>query len=217
MTEPSRARRLLDSTSRQVACGAQVDELLEQVADGDGDRLSAHQGGCPHCQMAIEEFRMLWAPIQDYAGQPVSVAPPLRASVLAQVNRLLHDRWFTLESNGSGTVRVAAGVVAAIARETAARVPGVRAALGRSTDSWAAAPVAEATSGHRQPDATVGILGRTPILDLALAVSYGESAHEVAREVQRRVVETLREYAGLPSVTVNVTVDDILPRPSEET
>src|ERR1700712_891929 len=212
MTEPSGARRLLDSASQQLACGALVDELLEQVADGDADRLSEHQRGCPHCQAAIAEFRVLWAPVQDYARQPVSLPRRLRVSVLKQVDRLVHDVWYTLQLTDSGTIRVAARVVAAIARDTAARVPGVRVALGRSTESRIAELVAKATSGHLHPHAAVGVLGRTAVVDLALAVSYGEPVHEVAHEVQRRVIRELRDNVGLQSVTVNVTVDDVLPK-----
>jgi uncharacterized alkaline shock family protein YloU len=215
MTEPSRARRLLDSASQQLACGADVDELLEQVADGDADRLTEHQRTCPHCQAAIAEFRVLWAPIQEYARQPVRLPQRLRASVLKQVDRLVHDVWYTLQLTDTGAVRVAARVVAAVARDAASRVPGVRVALGRSTESRVAELVSRATSGHLHPHAAVGVLGRTAVVDLALAVSYGQPVHEVAREVQRRVIAELKENIGLQSVTVNVTVDDVSPKPAE--
>ncbi|HEX8304040.1 MAG TPA: Asp23/Gls24 family envelope stress response protein [Jatrophihabitans sp.] len=215
MTEPSRARRLLDSASQHLACGADVDELLEQVADGDADRLSEHQRTCPHCQAAIAEFRVLWAPVQEYARQPVRLPQRLRASVLKQVDRLVHDVWYTLQLTDIGAVRVAARVVAAVARDAASQVPGVRVALGRSTESRIARLVSRATSGHLHPHAAVGVLGRTAVVDLALAVSYGQPVHEVALEVQRRVIAELKENIGLQSVTVNVTVDDVSPKPAE--
>jgi uncharacterized alkaline shock family protein YloU len=215
MTEPSQARRLLDSASQRLACGAEVDQLLEQVADGDADRLTEHQRGCPHCQAAIAEFGRLWAPVHEYARQPVRLPQRLRASVLKEVDRLVHDVWYTLQLTDTGTIRVAARVVAAIARDAASRVPGVRVALGRSTESRIAQLVAEATAGHLQPHAAVGVLGRTAVVDLALAVSYGEPVREVAREVQRRVIAELQENIGLQSVTVNVTVDDVSPEPAE--
>lgn len=215
MTEPSRVRRLLDPASQRLACGAGVDELLEQVADGHAGRLDDHQGSCPHCQAAIAEFGLLWAPIQEYARQPVSLPQRLRASVLKQVDRLVHDVWYTLQLTDVGTIRVATRVVATIARDAASRVPGVRVALGRSTESRIADLVATATSGHLHPHAAVGVLGRTAVVDLAIAVSYGEPVHEVALQVQRRVISELKESIGLQSVTVNVTVDDVLPRPPE--
>jgi uncharacterized alkaline shock family protein YloU len=215
MTEPSRARRLLESTNTQLACGADVDALLEQVADGDAGRLDSHQRDCSHCQVAIAEFGLLWAPVQEYARRPVSLPSRLRASVMKQVDRLVHDVWYTLQLTELGAIRVAARVVAAAARDTASRVPGVRVALGRSTESRIAQLVAKATAGHLHPHAAVGVLGRTAVIDLALAVSYGEPVHEVAQEVRRRVIAELKENIGLQSVTVNVTVDDVLVKPAE--
>lgn len=215
MSEPSRARSLLDPANQRLACGAGVDELLEQVADGNADRLSEHQGSCPHCQAAIAEFRLLWAPIQEYARRPVSLPQQLRASVLKQVDRLVHDVWYTLQLTDIGTIRVATRAVAAIARDAASRVPGVRVALGRSTESRSAQLAATATSGHLHPHAAVGVLGRTAVVDLALAVDYGEPVQAVALEVQRQVISALKEYVGLQSVTVNVTVDDVVPKPTE--
>lgn len=211
MTEPSLARSLLDSANSRLACGAAVDELLEQVADGDAERLSSHQRNCLHCQAGIAEFKMLWAPVQDYARLPVSLPRRLRASVLNRVDRLVHDVWHTLELTELGTVRVAARVVAAVARATASQVPGVRVALGQSTESRIAELVSKATAGHLHPHAAVGVLGRTAVVDLALAVSYGESVNEVAHEVRRRVIVELKESIGLQSVTVNVVIDDVLP------
>lgn len=215
MTEPSRARRLLESTSSQLACGADVDALLEQVADGDDGRLDSHQRDCSHCQAAIAEFRQLWAPVQEYARRPVSLPSRLRAAVIKQVDRLVQDMWYTLHLTEGGAIRVAARVVATVARDTASRVPGVRVALGRSTESRIAQLVAKATTGHRHPHAAVGVLGRTAVIDLALAVDYGEPVHEVAHEVRRRVIAELKESIGLQSVTVNVTVDDVLGKPAD--
>jgi uncharacterized alkaline shock family protein YloU len=212
MTEPLRAGQLLDSASVQLPCGADVDELLEQVADGHAQRLSPHQRDCPHCLAAIAEFQVLWAPVQDYARQPVGVPRRLRAAVLEQVDRLAHDGWHTLHVTERGTIRVAARVVAAAAREAASQVPGVRAVLGRSTEPQIAQSVATATAGHLHPQAAVGVLGRTAVVELALAVSYGQSIHHVAFEVRRRVIAELNASIGLQSVTVNVVIDDVLPR-----
>lgn len=218
MTDPTPSsgalRELLHRDSRELACGASVDELLEQVADGQDEQLTAHQRQCPHCQAALAEFRQLWAPVHEYAKAPVSTPQRLKNTVMKQVDRLVQDVWYTLHLTDGGSIRIAARVVAAVARDTAARVPGVRVALGRTTDSRIAALVAKATSGHRHPHAAVGVLGRTAVVDLALAVTYGDPAHEVAHEVQRRVMAELQQKIGLQTVTVNVTVDDVLPKPA---
>ena len=45
---------------------------------------------------------------------------------------------------------------------------------------------------------------------MAVAVTGDDPVHEVARDIQRQVIATLRDQVGLQNVTVNVTVDDIL-------
>lgn len=109
-----------------------------------------------------------------------------------------------------GATRIAARVVATIARDTACRVPGVRVALGRTTDSRIAEKIWKATRLHRHPDAAVGVLGRTAVVELAVAVTYEDAVDRVAREVQRQVAQQLRDTIGLQRVTVNVTVDDVI-------
>ena len=78
------------------------------------------------------------------------------------------------------------------------------------TAAHGAALAEKATLGHRHPHAAVGVLGRTAVVDLAVAITYNDPAHEVARDIQRQVIATLRDQVGLQSVKVNVTVDDIL-------
>jgi uncharacterized alkaline shock family protein YloU len=88
--------------------------------------------------------------------------------------------------------------------------PGVRVAFGRSTQGKTAALAEKATLGYRHPHAAIGVLGRTAVVDLAVAVTYDDPAHQVARDIQRQVIAALRDQVGLQSVKVNVTVDDIL-------
>jgi uncharacterized alkaline shock family protein YloU len=92
----------------------------------------------------------------------------------------------------------------------AGTVPGVRVALGRSTHTRLAALAEQATFKHRHPHAAVGVLGRTAVVDLAVAVQYGDPVHEIARTIQQQVIKSLRENVGLQTVHVNVNVDDIL-------
>jgi uncharacterized alkaline shock family protein YloU len=42
-----------------------------------------------------------------------------------------------------------------------------------------------------------------------VAVTYGGPLPEVARDIQHRVIATLRDQIGLQTVVVNVTIDDI--------
>lgn len=202
------AKAPLDVTS--LPCGADIDVLLEQVAQGRGANWDAHQGHCVHCQAALGEFTVLWGPVAELAAAPVSAPPGLVAAVMSRVRCLVSDVWYTLESTEIGAVRIAARIVAALARDSARTIPGVRIALGRSTHGKVAGLAEKATFWHRQPDPAVGVLGRTAVVDLAVAVGYGDPAHQVAREIQRQVTATLRDQVGLRNVTVNVTIDDVL-------
>jgi uncharacterized alkaline shock family protein YloU len=202
------ARRLLDTAT--LPCGAEVDLLLEQVADGRAAGLEAHQRECVHCQAALRELAALWGPVTALAEAPVPAPPGLTASVMSQIRVLVRDVWYTLQTTNLGTIRIAARIVAALARDTARMVPGVRVALGRSTNSKLAGLAESATFQHRHPHAAVGVLGRTAVVDLAVAVTYGTPVHEVAREIQQHVIATLRDHIGLQAVAVNVTVDDVL-------
>ncbi|HEY3956295.1 MAG TPA: Asp23/Gls24 family envelope stress response protein [Streptosporangiaceae bacterium] len=201
-------RQLLRSVT--LPCGAEVDLLLEQVADGRGADLNAHQRQCVHCQAAIGELTALWGPVTELASNPVLAPPGLAAAVMSQIRVLVRDVWYTLQVTNLGSIRIAARIVAALARDSARMVPGVRVALGRSTHSRLAALAERATFGHRHPHAAVGVLGRTAAVDLAVAVSYGDPVHQVAKEIQQHVIATLRDSIGLKTVTVNVTVDDVL-------
>ena len=212
MSEPTSgspaARHLLGTAT--LPCGAEVDLLLEQVADGRAAALDAHQRECVHCQAAIRELAALWDPVTELAATPVPAPPGLTASVMSQIRVLVRDVWYTLQTTNLGTIRIAARLVAALARDTARMVPGVRVALGRSTNSKLADLAESATFQQRHPHAAVGVLGRTAVVDLAIAVTYGTPARQVAREIQQHVIATLRDHIGLQAVAINVTVDDVL-------
>lgn len=56
----------------------------------------------------------------------------------------------------------------------------------------------------------MGVLGRTAVVDLAVAVTYGDPVHEVARDIQQHVIAALRDHVGLQTVAVDVIFDDVL-------
>jgi uncharacterized alkaline shock family protein YloU len=148
--------------------------------------------------------------VRHLAAEHVAVPAALTAAVASQIRKLIADVWYTLQLSDSGAIRIAARVVARIARDAARNVPGVRVAFGRSTHSKTAGLAEKATLRHRHPHAAVGVLGRTAVIDLAIAVQYGDPLDAVAREVQLRAVTELRSKVGLQDVTVNVTVDDVI-------
>jgi uncharacterized alkaline shock family protein YloU len=202
------AAHLLDAVT--LPCGAEIDPLLEQVANGRAADREAHQRDCVHCQAAIAEFTALWAPVAETAATPVPAPPGLTAAVRSQIRVLIRDVWYTLQTTEYGVIRIAARIVVALARDSARMVPGVRVALGRSTSSTTAVPAERASFQHRHPHAAVGVLGRTAVVDLAVAATYGDPVHEVARDIQQHVIATLRKHIGLKTVAVNVIIDDVL-------
>jgi uncharacterized alkaline shock family protein YloU len=213
MTEPgqpvSDVRQLLSGTIRHLACGADIDELLEQAADGHASQLTGHQRHCLHCQAALPELSRVWEPVRNLAAEHVAVPAALKTAVASQIRKLIADVWYTLQLSDSGAIRIAARVVATIAREAARNVPGVRIAFGRSTHTTTAGPAGKGTL-HHHPHAAAGVLGRTAVVDLAIAAQYGAQLHAIAREVQQRAIAELRAKAGLHDVTVNVTIDDVI-------
>ena len=214
MTDPGQpvhdVRQLLSGTTSHLACGADIDELLEQAADGHAGQLTDHQRHCLHCQAALQEFSRVWEPVRSLAAEHVTVPATLKTAVASQIRKLIADVWYTLQLNDGGAIRIAARVVARIAREAARSVPGVRAAFGRSTHAKTADRAEKATLRHRHPHAAAGVLGRTAVIDLAIAAQYGDQLDAIAREVQQRAIAELRAKAGLHDVTVNVTIDDVI-------
>ena len=195
-----------------LSCGADTDELLEQVAEGRGEQLDEHQRDCVHCRAALREFADLWAPVTATTGTAMPVPDGFTESVMKRVRVLAADTWYTLELTEGGSISIAARIVAQLARNAARTVPGVRVALGRSTTAKLARIVERATLGHRHPHSAVGVLGRTAVIDLAVAISYDNPARDVAERVQQAVVAELKQHVGLKSVTVNVSIDDVLGR-----
>ena len=203
-------RLLLSGANTRLACGADIDELLEQAANGYAGQFSSHQRDCLYCQAALTEFGRVWAPVRSLAAEQVAVPAALKSAVASQIRKLVADIWYTLQLSDGGAIRIAARVVARIAREAARDVASVRVAFGRSTHSRAASLVERATLQHMHPHAAVGVFGRTAVVDLAIAVEYGDQLDAVAREVQRRAVAELRSKVGLRDATVNVIVDDVI-------
>ena len=124
---------LPDGAGSRLACGAEVDALIEQAADGRAVQLTDHQRGCPQCQAALREFSRVWEPVRDLAAEPVSLPAAVRGAVARQIRNLTADPWYTLDLADGGAIRIAARVVARIARDAARQVPGVTVAFGRST------------------------------------------------------------------------------------
>lgn len=204
---PAAPSHLLNAGS--LACGADVDTLLEQVADGHARQLTDHQRDCVHCRAAIGELDALWSPVRELAAAPVPSPPGLAIAVIGRIRRLARDVGYTLEMTDGGAIRIAARIVAALARDSAGRVPGVRLALGRTTHGALGEFAQDIMPAERRGTAA-GVLGRTAVVDLTIAVNYDRPVHHVARDIQKQVAAALRNDLGLRAATVNVVIGDIL-------
>ena len=98
-------RQLLSGT-RHLACGADIDDLLEQAADGHAGQLTDHQRRCPVCQAALQEFSRVWAPVRSLAAEHVAVPAALKTAVASQIRKLVADVWCTLQLSDGGAIRI---------------------------------------------------------------------------------------------------------------
>ena len=99
-----------------------------------------------HCQAAIAEFAALWEPV-DRGGHTRSGTAGMTTTVMSQIQSLVHDVWYTLQTTDLGAIRIAARIVATMASDSARMVPGVGVALGRSSQGKLAALAERASLG----------------------------------------------------------------------
>lgn len=199
-----------DAGADRLPCGAAVAGLFEQVAEGRQDQLSAHQASCPHCRAALAELSELWAPVRALAAERVSAPAGLITAIMSRVRELARELWYAVLPDDRGSTRIAARVIGAIARRSAGGVPGVRVALGRSTEPAQVRAARRATEQHAYPGTAVGVAGGQLVVDLALAVAYDLPIPQIAGRVQRAVIAEIRALTGVPDIEVNVTVDDVI-------
>ena len=163
-----------------------------------------------HCQAALQEFSRVWAPVRSLAAEQVAVPAALKTrrrqpDPQARRRRLVHPPAQRRRSHPHRRPRSSHHRTRS--RPQRPRRPGRLRPQHRST---AATPAERATLRHRHPQAAAGVLGRTAVVDLAIAAHYGSRLDAIAREVQQRAIAELRAKAGLQDVTVNVTVDDVI-------
>lgn len=197
-----------DGTDR-LPCGADIDALLAQVADLGAVPRTAHQHNCPHCQATLAEFDRLWGPVRQLVAEHITTPSGLLSAVMRRVREITSDVWHAVTPGDRGSTRIAAQVIATVARLAAGRVPGVWVALGRTTNPTAARAAETATRQQRYPGAAVGVAGTTAVVEIALATTYGQPIAAVAQHARREVIHDLQALTGIQA-EVNITVDDII-------
>ena len=71
-----------------LACGADLDALVAQVADGVPGDL-AHQATCPHCQAALARLNELWELVDQLARERVEAPERIDAVVMGRIRRAI--------------------------------------------------------------------------------------------------------------------------------
>ena len=205
----STASYLLDAVT--LACGAEVDPLIEQVADGHAGDLDAHQRDCVHCQAAIAEFAELWAPVAanggragagaprpDRGGHEPDPGPGQRRVVHPADNRSRelsaspHASWQPWPATAPAWFPASASPSAAAPTANSPRSPS-------RPPSGTAIPTRRWASSAAPPSSTSPWRSR-----------YGDPVHQIAKAIQQHVIAELRDSLGLQTVVVNVTIDDVL-------
>ncbi len=197
-----------------LACGIAVDDLLEQVAD----RLPAgdpeHQGSCVHCRAMLAELTSLWAPVHAAAAERVRAPAGLLDRVAERVHDLAANSWYAVLEGERGVTRIAAWVVAAVARLAAARVPGVAYTTSRAGNQPQPANRPSGRPGGRLAGrgaqaAGVGVAGRRTVIDLELVAELGPELPALADRVRAQVSRDIAAMTGLEVVEVNITIADL--------
>ncbi len=193
----------------QLPCGVGLDGLVEQAASERGDDLTQHQQQCTHCRAALAGIEHLWSPIAALAAERVEPPADLVEKVMTLVRLLAQEIWHIVVPSDRGVTRIAARVIAGIARRAAARAQGVRVVLGRSSHANLVTDTVKATQQHRQQGSAVGIAGQRAVIDLAVVTDYNMRIPDIADHIRVLVTGDLHEYARLENMKINIYVDDV--------
>ena len=183
----------------RLACGRPVEQLLDQVAEGDPRPRDAHQRGCVHCQAALAEYDRLWRPVRELAAERVEAPPSVTDTALGRIRGAVEHAEYAVLPGERGRTRIAARVVVAAARGAAEAVPGVRVAIGRHLGGGGA-PV----------DVAVGVAGRSTAVEIVVAASYGVDLVALGEQIRSEVGDRIRGLTDLEPVDVTVIIDDVL-------
>lgn len=187
----------------QLPCGADLDDLVAQVADGNASHRTPHQDGCPHCQAALAEYDRAFSPVRELAAGPVAVPDAVLDEVLRRIRGSLSDLPHGVLPGPHGVTRIAGHVVALTARSVTEQVPGVHVALARTEGRD------PSTDPH--PVVRAGVAGTSTALRITVAAGWGEDLHALADRIRRTVDQAVRATTGLRPVAIDVIIDVFTP------
>jgi len=195
-----------------LPCGVAIDDLLEQVSDHLPALNPEHQSSCAHCRAMLAELTALWAPVHSAAAERITAPAALVDRVMVRVRELATHTWYGLHDGEQGLTRIAAWVVAAVARVAADRVPGVCYAVlqaGERPLTQLAARVPQAVRGVHQHPHSAGVAGRRTVISLELVADLRAPLPELANAVRRQVQHDVSTLTGLDVVEINILFTDL--------
>jgi hypothetical protein len=72
-----------------LPCGADLDAMVAQVADGAAPADPGHQAGCRHCQAALARLGELWSLAGRLARERVEAPEQIDAVVMGRIRRAI--------------------------------------------------------------------------------------------------------------------------------
>lgn len=199
-------------STQVLPCGAELEPLLEQIADGRADQRTGHQRGCRYCGAAIDEGERLWGPVRELAAERIEVPERVIASILRKVQRLINAGWVTLTRSTRGLTRVSGWVVAAIAEIAADDTQGVHrvgTSLGRVAEFLRTADPRGTHERTASGGAAYEVGEQRASVDIDLVTRHGTNIPSTADEIRRRVIDDVHRLTGLDVIEVNLDIRDI--------
>jgi hypothetical protein len=176
---------------RRLPCGADLEQLVAQVADTEPAANPAHQARCPYCQATLRGLRDAWQDFHTLAIQPVPIPATLTAQIMARVRILArHATDSILLGHPRGETRISHALVGRVIGRVALGVPGVIFASAR--------PIP-----HQPPDPRR--LGVT----IRLVVAYGPAIEALVQAVRAIIDRHVPALTGAQLTQIDITIEDI--------
>jgi hypothetical protein len=182
----------LANSSDRLPCGAQIDDLVAQIA-GDAPPIdAAHQARCPFCQTALHALQQSWGDLQSLTEEPVPIPPGMTARIMTRVRDVARQAvHHVVLAVPRGRTLITHAVVAQIARRAALHVPGVLFASAQATPVTPAHP-------------------RCVKLELRLVTSYaGPPLTEIAANVRMALQRRVARLAGAQADEIDIVFADL--------
>ncbi|KJD45789.1 Asp23/Gls24 family envelope stress response protein [Paenibacillus terrae] len=109
------------------------------------------------------------------------------------------------ENEQHGHILISDDVVSKITGLAALKTPGISAIYGGISKE----AIKRLNRKNFKKGISVTVSPDETIIDLRVVVDYGCSIHEVARELQKNVMEDITNMTGLSSIVVNVKVEGV--------